>query len=110
LSAGGYQIALPDGAYSVSVADPRSSRSETVPSVLMGEDNVKVDLVLRAITGVPGDSNGDGVFNRHDLVDVLQAGRFGTGRPATFQQGDWNRDGVFNPIDIVFALQSGTFQ
>jgi hypothetical protein len=59
---------------------------------------------------VPGDANGDGVFNQLDIQQVSQAGKYLTGRPATFAEGDWNGDGVFDQLDIVAALQAGRFQ
>ena len=63
------------------------------------------------ITGrIPGDSNGDGRFNQLDIVQVLQANKYLTGQPATFEEGDWNANGFFNQLDIVYALQSGQYQ
>ena len=56
-----------------------------------------------------GDANGDGLFNRRDVVLVLQAGKYGTGRFATFDQGDWNGDGLFDAMDIVVAMQRGPY-
>ena len=55
---------------------------------------------------VIGDSNGDGVFDQLDIVQILQAGKYNTGLPADFSEGDWNRDGLFNQLDIVAALQT----
>ena len=64
-----------------------------------------VDFVLR----VAGDSNGDGIFNQLDLVQVLQGGKYQTGQPASFGEGDWNDDGLFNQLDIVKALSVGDY-
>jgi hypothetical protein len=58
---------------------------------------------------LPGDSNRDRQFDQNDIVLVLQAGKYVTGQPATFEQGDWNRDQVFNQLDIVAALQLGHY-
>jgi hypothetical protein len=58
---------------------------------------------------IAGDSNGDGVFNQHDIVQVLQAGKYLTDQPASWSDGDWNRDGLFDQLDIVAALQSGKY-
>ena len=63
-----------------------------------------------AFVPLPGDSNGDGVFNQLDIVAVLQAGKYLTGEPATFSEGDWNGDGLFDSLDIVAALQEGNYQ
>ena len=56
-----------------------------------------------------GDSNQDGQFDQLDIVQVLQAAKYNTDRPASFSDGDWNGDGFFNQLDIVFALQAGRF-
>jgi hypothetical protein len=56
-----------------------------------------------------GDANGDDVFNQLDIVQVLQAGKFRTGEPATWDEGDWNADAVFDQLDIVAALQDGNY-
>jgi hypothetical protein len=58
---------------------------------------------------LPGDSNADGRFNQLDIVQVLQAGKYRTGQPATFAEGDWNRDGVFDQFDIIAALRTGRY-
>lgn len=77
------------------------------------------DLIARALSGglawyendlrILGDANGDDVFNQLDIVQVLQAGKFRTGEPATWVEGDWNADAVFDRLDIVAALQAGDF-
>ena len=60
---------------------------------------------------VPGDSNGDGVFNSADLVEVFRLGKYEDGIEgnATFEEGDWNGDGDFGSADLVFAFQAGTY-
>jgi hypothetical protein len=59
-----------------------------------------VDMVVR----VPGDANEDGLFDRLDLVTVLQAGKYLTGQPADWSEGDWTGDGLFDQQDIMAAL------
>lgn len=54
-----------------------------------------------------GDTNGDGVFNSSDLVNLLQSAKYETGKSATWEEGDWNGDGVFDSSDIVLWQQSG---
>ena len=56
-----------------------------------------------------GDANGDGRFDQHDVVALLQAGKFNTSKAATFAEGDFNGDGVFNQLDIVAALQTANY-
>ena len=57
----------------------------------------------------PGDANGDGVFDRDDIVQVLQAGKFMTEEPASWEEGDWNGDGRFNQLDLIAALQENAY-
>ncbi len=60
---------------------------------------------------LPGDANGDGVFNSSDLVTVFAAGEYEDGivGNSTFEEGDWNGDGDFTTSDLVFALQQGNY-
>jgi hypothetical protein len=62
--------------------------------------------------GVPGDSDGDGVFNSSDLVLVFQAGQYEdkVAGNSTWSSGDWNGDGEFDSQDLVFAFQVGSYQ
>ena len=57
----------------------------------------------------PGDANADGKFNQLDIVLVLQAGKYRTRDPASFEEGDWNDDQLFDQLDIVAALQAGNY-
>ena len=56
-----------------------------------------------------GDANRDFAFDQHDIIQILQAAKYLTGEPATWEQGDWNGDGVFDQLDIVAALQTGNY-
>jgi hypothetical protein len=64
-----------------------------------------VDLTV----SLPGDSNGDGVFDQRDLRLAAEAGKYLTSQPAARAEGDWNGDGVFDQLDIVLALQTGRY-
>jgi hypothetical protein len=64
-----------------------------------------VDLVLRPA----GDANADGRFDQLDLQQVIQAGKYLTGQPASHDEGDWNRDGLFDQLDIIAALRTDTY-
>jgi hypothetical protein len=66
-------------------------------------------LTIAPFRPQPGDANMDSQFDQLDLVQVLQAAKYQTGRPATFAEGDWNGDGVFDPRDVVLALQTGSY-
>lgn len=58
-----------------------------------------------ATHAVFGDANRDRVFNRLDIVQVMQAGKYQTGQPAGWHEGDWNGDGRFDQHDLITALQ-----
>jgi hypothetical protein len=58
---------------------------------------------------IAGDANRDGAFNQLDIVQVLQAAKYQTGQPATWEEGDFNRDRLFDQLDIVAALQTGKY-
>ena len=57
-----------------------------------------------------GDANADGQADQSDLTEILAAGRYLTGQPATLAEGDFNGDGLFDQFDLVAALQSGNFE
>lgn len=61
---------------------------------------------------VPGDANGDRIFNSDDLVALFQSGLYedGVANNATFEAGDWNGDGEFTSADFVLAFQYGFFE
>lgn len=110
MSAGGYQLPVPNGTYTVTAMGGGLRQPVSVSGVVVRGVNVKVDFDLDNRVSRPGDSNHDGQFNQLDLVLVLQANQYLTGRAATFEQGDWNGDTRFDARDIVFALQSGGFR
>lgn len=70
---------------------------------------------------LPGDANQDLAFDQLDLVQVLRAGKYLTGEPATWQEGDWNGapgkylngppqgDGVFDQLDVLAALSANSY-
>ena len=58
---------------------------------------------------VPGDSDENGEFDQNDLVRVLQAGQYLTGKTADWGAGDWNGDGLFDQLDVSTALRAGTY-
>ncbi len=61
---------------------------------------------------IPGDSNGDGLFNSLDVVMVFQIGEYedGWNGNSTFAEGDWNQDGDFDSADMVMAFQAGHYE
>jgi hypothetical protein len=68
-------------------------------------ENVAPTLRLRQ----PGDANEDLEFDPRDIEQLLQAGKYLTGQPATWSEGDFNGDGLFDRLDIIFALQTGNY-
>ena len=89
-----------DGDGDVDVVSASESRSPGPENAIAWYEN------LPARTG---DANRDGEFNQLDIVQVLQAAKYLTGNPATWQGGDWNGDGVFDQLDIVAALRTGKY-
>jgi hypothetical protein len=80
----------------------------------MDHDRLGMDTLGVGVRQLPGlllagDANGDGVFDRRDLVQVLQSARYGTSQRAGWSDGDWNLDGRFDQYDLVAALQSGHY-
>ena len=56
-----------------------------------------------------GDVDLDGLFDRDDLVSIVQTDKYGRDLFATWNEGDWNADGRFNQDDVVLALQDGGY-
>lgn len=56
-----------------------------------------------------GDANGDAHFDQQDVLQVLRAGTYRTGQPASWRDGDGNGDGRFDELDIVGALSADTY-
>ena len=56
-----------------------------------------------------GDSNLDGQFDEQDMVTVFIAGKYLTGKAATWAEGDWDGNGVFEPMDFVAAFIAGGY-
>ena len=61
---------------------------------------------------IPGDANGDGLFNSSDMVAVFQAGEYedDVANNSTYEEGDWNGDGEFDSQDMVLAFQAGYYE
>ena len=59
---------------------------------------------------IPGDGNGDGIFNPEDLILAFEGGKYETGSPARCQEGDWNQDGRFDSDDLIFAFAAGYYR
>ena len=58
---------------------------------------------------VAGDANQDGQFNQLDIINILQTGKYLTGKDADWSDGDFDGNGVFNQLDIIAALQTGNY-
>jgi autotransporter-associated beta strand protein len=57
----------------------------------------------------PGDTNLDWVVDILDVAAIVGAGRFDSGRAATWGDGDFNFDGVADVIDIADLLAADLF-
>jgi prepilin-type N-terminal cleavage/methylation domain-containing protein len=58
---------------------------------------------------VPGDTNLDWQVNVLDAANILTAGKFNAGAPATWAQGDFNYDGVVDVLDAADFINSGFY-
>jgi hypothetical protein len=59
---------------------------------------------------IPGDANGDFVFDQRDVLQVLEYGQYNREQTATWEEGDWNGDGRFDRLDLIVAIQSDHYQ
>jgi hypothetical protein len=57
----------------------------------------------------PGDTNLDWQVDVLDAANVLTAGKFDTGDPATWAEGDFNDDGVVDMLDAAEFISSGLY-
>jgi autotransporter-associated beta strand protein len=57
----------------------------------------------------PGDTNLDWQVNVLDAANMLTAGTFNTGSPATWIQGDFNYDGVVDVLDAADFIATGLY-
>jgi len=57
----------------------------------------------------PGDSDLDGLVDILDAANVLGAGRYDTGSPASWNNGDFNYDGVVDVLDAGDFIASGLY-
>ena len=60
---------------------------------------------------IPGDANGDGIFDSSDLVILFESGEYEDGIPdnSTFAEGDFNGDGDFTTADFILAFRYGAY-
>ena len=94
-------------AYSVYAADVDGDGDIDVLSASRDDDKIAWYEQLPQATA--GDANRDFQFDQQDIVQVLQAAKYLTGEPASFEEGDWNGDGIFNQLDIAAALRTGNY-
>ena len=68
-------------------------------------------MTVELTSAIPGDVNGDGVFDSSDLVAVFTAGEYEDDVPgnSTFEEGDWDGDGDFTSSDLVFVFKAGNY-
>jgi autotransporter-associated beta strand protein len=57
----------------------------------------------------PGDTNLDWQVDVLDAANVLTAGKFNTGDPATWAEGDFNYDGVVDVLDAADFITTGLY-
>ena len=69
-------------------------------------------ISIRSLQALPGDANGDGVFNSDDIVHVFIPGEFEDhiSDNSTWVTGDWDGDLDFTSEDLVTAFRLGHYQ
>ena len=67
---------------------------------------------LKSYQAIPGDANGDGLFNTTDLVSIFVANEYedDIDGNSDWTEGDWNGDKEFTTSDLILALQTATFE
>jgi fibronectin-binding autotransporter adhesin len=87
----------------VAAADVASNIPRTVGWLDNGDGS------LKAAYAAPGDTNLDWSIDILDVANVLAAGKFNAGNPATWAQGDFNYDGVVDVLDAADFITTGLF-
>ena len=69
------------------------------------------DVLFHMFQALPGDANGDRIFNSSDLVQVFRYGQYedGIADNSIWESGDWNGDQDFDTSDLVLAFQQGNY-
>jgi hypothetical protein len=94
-------------------SDPIDETPEDTETELEREGGgvLGIGAAIDSVNRLPGDSNGDGVFDSSDLVTVFAAGEYedDISSNSTFETGDWDRDGEFTSSDLVFVFRYGSY-
>ena len=94
--------------------DPFARYDETLD--LNSDRQLNADDILIWVEQIQGtwigDTDLDGYFDSHDLVNILAAGEFEDGITdnSTWATGDWNGNGDFTSRDLVFAFERGGYE
>jgi hypothetical protein len=69
------------------------------------------EVSLIRYRALPGDGDGDGLFNSNDLLNVFQFGQYEDDIEdnSDWTSGDWTGDLDFNTSDLIEALQTGGY-
>jgi cysteine-rich secretory family protein/hemolysin type calcium-binding protein len=124
MSAGGYQVRVPGGAYSVTAKSPQFGGTITLSSVTVGSQNVKRDFrpdmvkfasLAENIVSIEGTSGNDSISitRSGDTIRVQRNANLQTFSLATVGQfninsGDGNDTIDFSGIDITTYVNAGT--
>jgi hypothetical protein len=109
---------LPPGTYAITYATADVGDLSLPDVVVQGNGRLSTRIprdgviTIRSIhTRVVGDSNGDGIFDSGDLLQVFGVGEYEDGIPgnSTFDEGDWNGDGDFDSGDLIHAFEAGNY-
>ncbi|MGI9176542.1 MAG: PEP-CTERM sorting domain-containing protein, partial [Pirellulales bacterium] len=88
--------------------------SAVATEVALGESRAigwlaKGDGSVEFAYAAAGDTNLDWQLNVLDAASILTAGKFNSGRPATWSEGDFNYDGVVDIHDAADFLATGLY-
>lgn len=67
------------------------------------------DGTLQFAYAAPGDTNLDGRVDILDVSNLVSAGVFDSGRPATWGQGDFGYDGLVDIVDVADFMAAGLY-
>lgn len=95
------------------IADPpvalTTTSSYAMVSAKLNESTDQLVVGARPDLTPVGDANRDDFFNRLDILQVLQSGKYKTDQQADWSEGDWNGDGRFDRHNLIEALQTGDY-
>lgn len=98
LSAGGFQIQVPDGTYELLAYGPGIDGAALLAGIVISGENAKADFAADDATFLPGDATLDGQVDAADLSLLAASWQSASGE--TWRTADFNGDGATNAADL----------